>query len=441
MRAHDAIWTSVYRFTHTEAFGGALLLFATVIALAWANSPWAASYAEVWHTHIRVGIGSHEINHSAVEWINDGLMCVFFFLVGLEIKREMLTGELASARRAAFPIAAAIGGMVVPAAIFASLNHGGGGAAGWGIPMATDIAFSLGLLALLGSRVPVALKVFLAALAIVDDLGAVLVIAVFYTDSISWSSLTCGLVLLGVSAALGRMGVRRPIVYALLGVLVWLTFLGSGVHATIAGVLLAFTIPARRKIDTVQFIRDGRAIIDTFEQVDDPLPLTNEPQRALIRDLEARCEAVEPPLQRIEHALHPWVAYGIMPLFALANAGLVIDGGFAHGLAQPIGLGVLLGLVVGKPLGILAATWLAVRLGMASRPEGVSMPQLVGVGILAGIGFTMSLFITNLAYSDDALRAAAKAAIMTASLISAVLGLMVLHMCLGTRSGRAPMAS
>jgi NhaA family Na+:H+ antiporter len=419
-------WLPLVRFVRTQAFSGALLLAVALLALAWANSPWAGWYQAIGHLPIRVGVGGSLLDQSLAHWINDGLMAVFFFLVGLEIKREVMTGELASLRRAALPIAGAVGGMILPAGIYAVVNAGGPGAAGWGIPMATDIAFSLGILALLGERIPAGLKVFLAALAIVDDLGAVLVIAVFYTESISWWSLAIGAVLLAVSSLINRLGVRRPLAYALLGVGLWLTFLASGVHATIAGVLLAFTIPAQRRIDTVQFIRDGRAIIDEFERVDDPLPLTNDPQRALVRDLETRCEQVEPPLQRIEHHLHPWVAYAIMPLFAFANAGVLFAGDGLAFASDRVGLGIVLGLLVGKPLGVSGAAWLAVRGGLAALPEGVRFAHLFGASCLAGIGFTMALFIANLAFAEGPAQDIAKIAILVASAIAGLVGLSVL---------------
>jgi len=428
------------RFLRTEAASGVLLLLATMAALIWANSPWSGAYEAAAHLDVAIRLGPWELNKTLLHWINDGLMAIFFFLVGLEIKREMLTGELASPRLAALPIAAAIGGMAVPAAIYALFNQGGPGAGGWGVPMATDIAFSLGILAMLGKRVPAALKVFLAALAIVDDLGAVLVIAIFYTDAISWSSLAGGGALLALSLGLNRLGVRRPLVYALIGVAIWLLFLRSGVHATVAGVLMAFTIPSKRRIDTISFIADARRIVDEFERVDDPLPLTNAEQCDLVGELETRCEEVQPPLQRIEHSLHPWVAFGIMPLFALANAGLVVSGDFFAVAGNPVGLGIILGLVVGKPLGVLLATLLAVRLGLASLPRGVGVAHLAGVGCLAGVGFTMALFIAGLAFGESPLLDSAKAGTLIASTISGVLGVVVLVVT-GRRARAKPAAA
>ena len=428
------------RFLHTEAASGVLLLLATIAALLWANSPWGGAYEAAAHLEIAIRVGPWELVKTLLHWINDGLMAIFFFLVGLEIKREMQTGELASPRLAALPIAAAIGGMAVPAAIYTLCNQGGPGASGWGVPMATDIAFSLGILAMLGKRVPAALKGFLAALAIVDDLGAVLVIAVFYTESISWGSLAGGAALLALSLGLNHLGVRRPLAYALIGIVIWLLFLRSGVHATVAGVLMAFTIPSKRRIDTISFIANARGIVDEFERADDPLPLTNAEQHALVGRLEARCEEVQPPLQRIEHTLQPWVAFGIMPLFALANAGLVVGGDFLAVAGNPIGLGIILGLVVGKPLGVLLATWLAIRLGLASLPRGVGVTHLAGIGCLAGVGFTMALFIAGLAFGESANLDSAKAGILIASTISGVLGVVVLLVAARRAPGKSAAA-
>lgn len=417
---------SIAGFFRTEAASGILLLIAAVAALLWANSPWKGAYEALLHVEVAVRIGPWELAKSLLHCINDGLMAIFFFLVGLEIKRELLTGDLASPQRAALPIAAAIGGMAIPALIYAAINHGSPGAGGWGIPMATDIAFSLGILALLGDRVPAGLRVFLAALAIVDDLGGVLVIAIFYTDSIAWSSLAYGALLLGLSALLNRLGVRRPLVYGLIGIVLWLLFLRSGVHATVAGVLLAFTIPSRRRIDTVRFMQEARGIIDEFERVDDPLPLTNDDQRVLVRELETRCEAVQPPLQQIEQALHSWVAFVIMPVFALANAGLYLGGDFLAMMSDRIGLGVAAGLIIGKPLGVVGAALLARHLRIAEMPRGVDAWHLVGAGCLAGVGFTMALFISTLAFRDAAQLSAAKAGTLMGSVLSGVIGVAVL---------------
>jgi NhaA family Na+:H+ antiporter len=424
------VLSPIQRFIHAEAAGGVLLLICTLIAMIWANSPWGESYAAFWHMPVAIAIGPVALNMDLHHWINDGLMAVFFFVVGLEIKREVLAGELSSRRQAALPVAAALGGMVVPALLYTLVNRGGAGAAGWGIPMATDIAFALGVLALLGRRAPLALKVFLTALAIVDDLGAVLVIALFYTASISGAAVGVAACLLLVLIVANRLGVRRPLAYGLLGLPLWLAVLQSGVHATIAGVLLALTIPMRARLDPSAFLHESRGLLDAFErdcgQVTGPMLLT-ETQLETIQELENGCDLVQTPLHRIEHALHPVVAFAIMPLFALANAGVALRGDALSALAHPAALGVLAGLVVGKPVGITLFSWLAIRLGLAELPAGVSWRQLVGVAMLGGIGFTMSLFITGLAFQEPVLVEAAKLGILLASTIAGGAGWMVIR--------------
>ena len=412
------------RFARTESAGGVVLIACTILALAWANSPWAESYHHFWETPLSVGVGPYQLSYSLHHWINDGLMAVFFFLVGLEIKREMLIGQLSSPKRAALPIAAAIGGMIVPALIYAALNAGEAGGRGWGIPMATDIAFALGVLALLGPRAPLALKVFLAALAIVDDIGAVMVIALFYTEGVSWVALGMAGVFLAVMMLLNRLDVRYAGMYAILGVGLWVAFLQSGIHATIAGVLAAMAIPARTRIDTDEFLTCGRELMDEFDAagVEGKDVLTNHDQQAVIQAIENACEEAQAPLQRIEHDLQLWVAFGIIPLFALANAGVHLPADFAGAFTHPVTLGVLLGLVIGKPVGITLFSWMAVRLGVATLPAGVSWRAVVGVSCLGGIGFTMSLFIAALAFTDGALVTEAKIGILAASLLAGVMG-------------------
>jgi Na+:H+ antiporter, NhaA family len=413
------------QFARTESSGGIVLLVCTAAALAWANSPWAESYHRLWETPLTVGTPGRALTLTLHHWINDGLMAVFFFLVGLEIKREMLVGELASVRLAALPIAGAAGGMLVPAVIYAALNARGAGSPGWGIPMATDIAFALGVLALLGPRVPLAMKVFLAALAIVDDIGAVLVIAFFYTLSISWGALAAGGTLLASLLICNRLGVRHPAPYILLGVALWAAFLASGVHATIAGVLLAMTIPSRTRIDEDEFLARGRAILDSFERACSPATtvLTNADQQHAIEALERTCERAQAPLLRMEHKLHGVVAFGIMPLFALANAGVHFGGDLFSGLAWPVTAGTVLGLVLGKPIGITLFAWLAVRAGLAALPSGTGWRALHGVSWLGGIGFTMSLFIAGLAFAGlPALLDSAKVGILAASVLAGLAG-------------------
>ena len=418
-------------FAHTASSGGIVLLACTVIALVWANSPWADSYHHLWELEIAIAAGPFAVRSTLHHLINDGLMVVFFFLVGLEIKREVLIGELASLRQAALPAAAALGGMVVPAAIYAALNIGGPGAAGWGIPMATDIACALGVLALLGNRVPAGLKVYLAALAIVDDIGAVLVIALFYTEGVSWGALGAAGVLLLLAAGANAAGVRRPWAYLLIGVALWGAVLASGVHATIAGILLAMAIPSRTRIDEDEFLAGARRSVGDFERGCGPgtTVLTNQLQQEAILTLETLCERAQAPLQTMERKLHGIVAFGIMPLFALANAGVELTGGdYGAVLSSPVTLGIFLGLVLGKPLGITLVSWAAVRTGLAALPGGVTWRLIHGVSWLAGIGFTMSLFVAGLAFAGaPALLTAAKLGVLAASLAAGVCGWFLLR--------------
>jgi NhaA family Na+:H+ antiporter len=416
-------------FARKQSSGGILLIIATVVALVWANSPWGESYAALWHTKLTVGIGEFSISKDLTHWINDGLMAVFFLVVGLEIKREVLVGELSSARGAALPVAAALGGAVVPAAIYVAINAGTEGAAGWGIPMATDIAFALGVLTLLGERASVGLRVFLTALAIVDDIVAVLVIAFFYTSEISWGALGIGAIFLAVLVAANLLGVGRTLVYAVLGVGLWLCFLLSGVHATVAGVLLALTVPASSFINPGAFLKRSRYVLDRFEQAGERggNVLANEERQAALHALNHAAYKLEPPLHELERALHPWVVFAIMPVFALANAGVPLGGNVVGALADPVALGIVLGLVVGKQLGITLSAWLAVKIGVSELPEGVGWRHIYGAGLLAGIGFTMSLFITDLAFSDASLIEDAKLGILVASLIAGVIGWTILR--------------
>jgi Na+:H+ antiporter, NhaA family len=415
-------------FAHRESSSGLLLLACTVIALVWANSPWRDTYEHLWEIPVAVGVGRYGIRETLHHWINDGLMVVFFFLVGLEIKREMLVGELASTRRAALPLAAALGGMLVPALLYVVINGSGPGAKGWGIPMATDIAFALGVLALLGPRIPLALKVFLTALAIVDDIGAVLVIALFYTADLSVIALMWAGGLLVLLLGCNGVGVRHPAPYTLLGIGLWLAVLQSGVHATIAGVLLAFTIPARTRIDANEFLVRSRRALNGFAAagVAGANVLTSKTHQEALLALEEAAEAAQAPLQKLEDKLHGTVAFGIMPLFALANAGVPLSGG-AQALGNPVGLGVILGLVIGKPLGITLFAWFATKMGIAERPTDTPWRMLHGAGWVGGIGFTMSLFIAGLAFESAALLTQAKLGILTASLCAGAVGWLLLR--------------
>jgi Na+:H+ antiporter, NhaA family len=415
-------------FARLEASGGILLIGCTVAALVWANSPWASSYFHLWHTDLTFGFAGKLLSEPLHFWINDGLMALFFLLVGLEIKREILVGELASFQKAALPIAAALGGMMVPAALYLLFNHRGPGASGWGIPMATDIAFALGVLALLSDRVPASLKVFLAALAIADDIGAVLVIAFFYTEQISWISLGVGGFCFVALIVANRAGARHPLVYAVLGVGLWLAFLQSGIHATVAGVLLAMTIPARQRIDSRAFLVRSEKILDEFRRSEDEGETIEggESKSAALHFLARDCVRAESPMLRFEHALAPWNKHVIMPVFALANAGVVLGAGAARSLVDPISLGVICGLVLGKPIGIVLFSWLATRSRVAAMLDGISWRQVVGVGLLGGIGFTMSLFVANLAFGDTPTLEMAKVGILVASIVSGAAGAIVL---------------
>lgn len=370
-------------FVAMQASGGLLLFACAIVAVVWANSGFSESYESLFGTYLTVGFGAWELSKPLLLWINDGLMAIFFFVVGLEIKRELLDGELASPRRAALPLLAAVGGMLVPAGFYLALNFGGPGEPGWGIPMATDIAFALAVIIALGSRVPLALRIFLTAIAIVDDLGAVLVIALFYTSEVSGQALMVAGAAFAALVMLNQAGFRSFVLYGLFGAVLWVAVLLSGVHATVAGVLLAMTIPAR-----------------TPDQ--DPTPL-----------------------EQAEHGLHGWVAYLILPVFALANAGVAL-GGDAGGPPSAVAPGIVLGLVLGKPIGILIFSWIAVKARWADLPAGVGWVQVLGVGALCGIGFTMSLFIAGLAFPDPALLNSAKIGILSASIVAGLLGTVLL---------------
>lgn len=415
-------------FAARETSGGILLLFCTVAALIWVNSPWASMYEALWNTKLMLGLGRYTMDHDLHFWVNDGLMAIFFFVVGLEIKRELLVGELASVRQAALPILGALGGVIAPALIFTAMNFDGEGAAGWGIPMATDIAFVIGIMALLGDRVPLGLKVFLTALAIADDIAAVLVIALFYTAQIAWLGVGVAVVCLLLLLVANRAGIRHPLPYVLLGIVLWMAVLHSGVHATIAGVLLAMTIPSRTELNAPEFLQRSRGILAHFEHCADTEKgvMTDVEQQIAIDALEDTCEKVQPPLYRLEEALHPWVTFLIMPVFALANAGVVLSGDIAQHLREPVTLGVTLGLLLGKPIGIGLASWLAVKIGWAMLPSGVRWNHIHGAAWLGGIGFTMSLFIAALAFPSQDLLAAAKMGVLAGSLFAGMIGSLLL---------------
>ncbi len=417
-----------HEFARLEASGGILLIGCTLAALLWANSPWAASYTALWHTNLAFGFAGRQLSEELHFWINDGLMAIFFLLVGLEIKREALVGELASLQKAALPIVAALGGMLVPAGLYFFFNRSGPSAAGWGVPMATDIAFALGVLALLGDRVPTSLKVFLAALAIADDIGAVLIIAFFYTAELSWISLVFAAGFFVALIMANRLGVRHPLVYVVLGLGMWLAFLQSGIHATVAGVLLALTIPARQRIDDQAFLERSQSLLEEFRATEkDPDPIRASATRsAALTVLAADCQHAEAPMLRFEHVLVPWIKHLIMPIFALANAGVALGGEALASLASPISLGLIAGLALGKPIGIVLFSWAATRLGLARLPVGVGWREIIGVGVLAGIGFTMSLFIADLAFGSAAELETAKVGILAASVLAGIAGMLIL---------------
>jgi len=429
----DVLTSPFRRFAQMEASGGILLIACTVAALVWANSPWHELYENLLEAKMTIAFGRIVVSETRHHWINDGLMAIFFFLVGLEIKREILIGELSSLKKAAFPFLAAVGGAILPAMIYTFFARPVGATHGWGIPMATDIAFALGALALLGDRVPGPLRVFVAALAIVDDILCVLVISIFYTSEISMRSLAVAAVLLAVSCVANWAGVRAPAVYAAISIFVWLAVLSSGVHATIAGVLMAFTIPATTKIDRAEFLQRSGTLLRAFEGAEP----NSASEHDAVHGLERQCELIQSPLHRVEHMLHPWVSFFIMPLFALANAGVVIPASLGEALRHPVTLGVALGLLVGKPVGITTTCWLATKLKLASPPEGVNWSQILGASWLCGIGFTMSLFVAGLAFDEPDLLDLSKIAILGASVLAGCGGAAVLRSLRTERSAEA----
>lgn len=413
------------RFFRTETLGGLVLLIFALVALVWANSPWAPFYDHLWEIPLSIGSGRHSLTLTLHQWINDGLMALFFLLVGLEIKRELLAGELASPRKAALPIAAAIGGMVVPAFLYLCFNSTRPGLHGWGIPMATDIAFALGALALIAPNAPTSVRVFLAALAIVDDMGAVLVIAIFYSGAIAWGTLiAAALTVLGL-VVLNAARVTRLWPYLLLGVVLWVFVHESGVHGTIAGVVLAMTIPTRTRINAGQRSREARGLVGQLDRTEtgDLVVLASKGQQEALYGLDRASSAATAPNLTLEHALQPFTAFVVMPVFALANAGVNIGGPISN---MNIALGVLAGLVIGKPLGITAACFLAVKCRLAELPGDMRWVTLHGAAWLGGIGFTMSLFITMLAFKDAALIESAKLAVLAGSLLAGIIAAVVL---------------
>jgi len=423
----DQILRPAQQFFDKEASSGILLISATAIALIWVNSSIGETYHSFWHTQISFTFGHFHISKTLLHWVNDGLMSLFFFTVGLEIKREILVGELATPKKALLPVIAALGGMIVPALIYAAFNIGLPTIHGWGIPVATDIAFALGAVAVFGRKLPVSLRIFLAAFAIADDLGAVVIIAIFYTKEIVWSNLIISLFFIFGLAAANFFWIRQTLIYAILGLAVWFFVLGSGVHPTIAGVIVSFFVPARGRYDTDNFLQNIKKITEKFECEEQSCGysiLLNQEHMYAVQALELACHDVETPLQRLMHALHPWVAFLILPLFAMGNTGLIFRGiVFSETVSNPVILGIIFGLVVGKPIGILLFSYLSVKTGIASLPQEVRWSHIFGGAMLGGIGFTMSLFLSELSFSDPHIIDYARIAILAGSILSALFGM------------------
>jgi NhaA family Na+:H+ antiporter len=413
----------IVEFTRLEASSGIVLILVTILALVWANSAYADTYFQLWETYVSLSFGEAKLSLSLHHLITDGLMAIFFLLVGLEIKREFVMGELSSLKQATLPLMAALGGMLLPAVIYLLFNKGQPTESGWGVPVATDIAFTLGVITLLGKRVPFSLKVFLTAFAIADDIGAVLIIAFFYSHDLNVQALASVGVLCAVLAGLNVGGVRQIVPYLVVGAFLWYAMLQSGVHATVAGILLALFIPMKFRMNTREFLEHTQEQLKKIER-ENPAEdaVVTEQRHYRLGEIERACERASMPLVRLEHALHPWVSFGIMPIFALANAGVSLSGFDATVFTHPVYLGVTLGLFVGKSVGITLFSFLAVKLGLAELPRNCSWAHIFGAGVLGGIGFTMSLFIANLGLKAHQLDEA-KAGILSASLISAVVGL------------------
>lgn len=430
----------VLAFMRLEASGGILMLAATVIAVVWANSPAADVYFDLFDAVIEIDFGGFQFHHlselTVREWINDAAMVLFFFVVGLEIKREVTVGELREPKAAALPALGALGGMVVPAAVYLAFNAGGEFSHGWGIPMATDIAFAVGVVAMVGSRVPVGAKLFLLALAIVDDLGAIAVIAVIYTDEVLFAWLAAAVIALIVVAGMNKAGIRSMSAFIVMGALVWLCLLESGVHATIAGVAMAFLTPVRSLYSPRMFPQRARQLVDRaeaylpedLEDLADSDHHTTDRVEAVLSDLSRLASETVPPLDRLELKIAPWTAYVVVPVFALANAGVAISGDDLGGITNdPVAMGVGLGLLVGKVVGVVAFAWLAVRIGWGRLPRNTTWRHMIGMGLLAGIGFTVALFVASLAFDSAAATDAAKIGIFAGSLVSGVAGFVLLR--------------
>ncbi|MGE0021327.1 MAG: Na+/H+ antiporter NhaA [Draconibacterium sp.] len=417
------------KFIKLESSSSIVLFAATVSALILANSPVGAQFLDFWNNYITISIPGLELSKPVIKWINDGLMVIFFFLIGLEIKRELIAGEINSFKKASLPMFAAIGGMIFPALLFTILNNGKPGAEGWGIPIAADIAFTLGIMQLLGNRVPVGLKVFLMAFAIIDDLGAVLVIAFFYSNNLAWEYLGFALLLVAMLALLSWRGMYSKYFFFIISIIVWVLFLKSGIHATIAGVLLALTIPLKRKTKTTSFYTQAKEALELFvndcKKQKEPAVLLTHNQLTAIEEIQDISEKTAPPLQYLEHSLHGWVSYLIMPLFAFANAGVAFS--FSGDTNFGLSINIALSMIIGNFLGIFLFSYLAIKLKISEMPANVTMKMLAGISILGGLGFTMSLFINNLAFTDQALIDSAKIGILIGSVITGTVGFIVLR--------------
>lgn len=420
--------TPFQKFVQIESFSGILLMFATILALIWANSPFGDIYREIWQYDIGIVTETFEFKKPLILWINDGLMAVFFFLIGLEIKRELLIGELNSPKKIAFPLVGAIGGMVVPVVFFLVLNQNPDTVKGWGIPMATDIAFSLAILNALGKRVPLSLKVFLTAFAIVDDIGAVLVIAIFYSGTINITLLLIAVAMLAILYFLSYRGYYSRFIMFFSGIIIWFLFLKSGIHPTVAGILLAFSVPIRQKIDTSTFLAQLEQVYDDIKNASIlQKPILSTEQIQHIDDLEDWSSKFQSPLQHLEHNLHGWVAYFIIPIFALANAGVLIGG--SENLDTALVINIVICLILGKGIGITSIVMLAKKIKIIEVPAEISFKQILGVAFLAGIGFTMAIFIASLAFaSSPEYIDSAKIGILIGSFISAIIGYVILRL-------------
>lgn len=426
--------TPFQKFAKIQSASGILLFTATAIAMIWANSAFSESYQSLWEYKIGISSEDFELKKPLILWINDGLMAIFFFVIGLEIKRELLVGELNTIRKATFPLFAAIGGMLTPFALFYFLNDSSETANGWGIPMATDIAFSLAIIKLLGKRVPLSLKIFLTAFAIIDDLGAVLVIAIFYSTGIDWYLILYTLIPFLLLSYLSFKGSYSGVVTLILGIIVWYLFLKSGIHPTIAGVLLAFTVPISQKINIASFKQRLLNIVRRISKSEDPdVPVLSKEQIVQIEELQEVANKFNSPLQKLEHQLHGWVAYFIMPVFALANAGVIFGSNMV--LDMPLIINLALALFVGKFVGVSLLSYISIKLKLAELPEDVNYFQIIGISILAGVGFTMSIFIANLAFSGSpTYMDSAKVGIIAGSAISGIVGYIILRVGKKTNS-------